>query len=92
MNRFFYIFYQIFYIKINLARCTTNNDCELTEACIAGGCQHPCDARNPCAQNAVCINTNHGAECSCIEGFHGNGFVGCLPGMNNNNNDCNDTV
>ena len=60
--------------------CITNEDCGPTEACIGHRCQHPCDIYNPCAQNAVCINTNHGCDCSCAEGFHGNGFVGCVPG------------
>lgn len=42
-------------------------------------CQRPCDLHNPCAVNGVCINTNHGTDCSCAEGYHGNAFVGCLP-------------
>lgn len=60
--------------------CSSSDDCPLTEACIGGACQHPCDAHNPCALNAVCINTNHGSDCSCAEGYQGNGFVGCAPG------------
>nr|CAD7425818.1 unnamed protein product [Timema monikensis] len=59
--------------------CTSSNDCQLTEACIEKKCQRPCDMHNPCALNAVCINTNHVSECSCAEGYHGNGFVGCAP-------------
>lgn len=43
-------------------------------------CQRPCDVHNPCAEHAVCINTNHGSDCSCEEGFQGNGYVGCSPG------------
>jgi hypothetical protein len=52
----------------------------LTEAGVGGVCQHPCDVHNPCAFNAVCINTNHRTDCSCAEGYQGNGFVGCAPG------------
>ncbi|KAH1017853.1 hypothetical protein HUJ05_008447 [Dendroctonus ponderosae] len=59
---------------------TTNEDCPISEACIDRACQRPCDVHNPCAQNAVCINTNHGCDCSCQEGYQGNGFVGCAPG------------
>lgn len=50
------------------------------EACVGNVCRRPCDVKNPCAPNAVCINRNHGSECSCIEGYHGNGFVACQPG------------
>lgn len=60
--------------------CTTNEDCPISEACIDRACQRPCDVHNPCAQHAVCINTNHGCDCSCQEGYQGDGFVGCAPG------------
>lgn len=61
--------------------CTINNDCMNGEVCIQQICQNPCTVHNPCAQNAACINTAHGVDCSCVEGFQGNGFVGCLPGQ-----------
>ncbi|XP_028157244.1 uncharacterized protein LOC114350564 isoform X7 [Ostrinia furnacalis] len=67
--------------------CTRNEDCQLTEACINNACQHPCAIHNPCAQNAVCINTNHGSDCSCVEGYQGNGYVGCVP-VNDNKSVC----
>lgn len=60
--------------------CIRNEDCSLTEACIDRACQRPCDLHDPCASNAVCINTNHGTDCSCSEGYQGNGYVGCTPG------------
>lgn len=63
-----------------VAECTRNSDCDITEACINRRCQHPCDAHNPCAQNAVCMNANHVADCSCVDGYQGNGFIGCQPG------------
>ena len=61
-------------------QCTRNEDCSLAEACIDGACRHPCEVRNPCAPNAACVNVNHGSDCSCIEGFAGNGYVSCEPG------------
>uniref|UniRef100_A0A336MK52 CSON000396 protein n=1 Tax=Culicoides sonorensis TaxID=179676 RepID=A0A336MK52_CULSO len=64
-------------IKNETIKCTTNQDCGLTEACIANICQRPCDLRNPCVPNAVCLNVNHGSDCSCIEGYQGNGYVKC---------------
>ncbi|GFG35532.1 hypothetical protein Cfor_09648, partial [Coptotermes formosanus] len=67
------------YCCCDVVSCSSNDDCPLTEACLGGACQHPCDAHNPCAFNAVCINTNHGTDCSCAEGYQGNGFVGCAP-------------
>lgn len=65
-----------------IVSCDSNEECQLTEACINNACQRPCDIHNPCAHNAVCINTNHGSDCSCAEGFQGNGYVGCVPGKN----------
>jgi len=70
----------IFYHPPNLVTCNTNNDCTNGEVCIQQICQNQCTVHNPCAQNAACINTAHGVDCSCVEGFQGNGFVGCLPG------------
>lgn len=61
-------------------KCTNNDDCPLTEACIGDMCQRPCDVNNPCAFNAICVNTNHGSDCSCTDGYQGNGYVGCQPG------------
>lgn len=69
-----------FLFSMHTVKCTSNEDCPLTEACISGMCQRPCDLHNPCAQNAVCVNTNHGSDCSCAEGYHGNGYVGCQLG------------
>lgn len=60
-----------------LVKCTRNEDCALTEACINQKCQRPCDLNNPCAYNAVCVNTNHGSDCQCAEGYNGNGYVEC---------------
>jgi hypothetical protein len=61
-------------------QCTSNDDCSPTEACIDYTCQHPCDLNNPCAHNAVCINTNHGSDCKCAENHYGNGYDNCQPG------------
>lgn len=68
------------YLTFCSVGCTRNEDCSLTEACINNACQHPCAIHNPCTSNAVCINTNHGSDCSCAEGYQGNGYVGCVPG------------
>lgn len=74
----YYFFFALFFV--NVVGCTSNVDCPITEACIGNSCQRPCDVHNPCAQHAVCINTNHGSDCSCAEGFQGDGYVGCTPG------------
>ncbi|CAB0029718.1 unnamed protein product, partial [Trichogramma brassicae] len=59
------------------AGCSSDRDCPLTETCIDEVCQEPCQLRNPCTTHAVCLNTNHGTDCSCEEGYHGNGFSLC---------------
>lgn len=76
----FLSFLTFFSCTFFLVTCTRNDDCPLTEACIGHKCQRPCDVHNPCAEHAVCINTNHGSDCSCEEGFQGNGYVGCAIG------------
>lgn len=68
------------FLDLSLAGCTSDKDCPLTTACIAGTCQEPCLVRNPCVKNAICVNTNHRAECSCDDGYHGNGFLYCALG------------
>lgn len=68
------------FLNLSLAGCTSDKDCPLTTACIAATCQEPCLHRNPCVKNAVCVNSNHRAECSCNEGYHGNGFLYCALG------------
>lgn len=73
--------YTGFFLNLSLAGCTIHKDCPLTEACIEGICQEPCLVWNPCAQNAICVNTNHRADCSCEDGYHGNGFNYCEPGI-----------
>lgn len=65
------------FLTLSLVGCTSNRDCALTQACVGQICQEPCAVHNPCARHAVCINTNHGTDCSCEEGYHGNGFVTC---------------
>lgn len=72
--------YTGFFLNLSLAGCTSDKDCPLTEVCIGGTCQDPCLVWNPCTKNAICINTNHQAECSCEDGYYGNGFSYCEPG------------
>lgn len=72
--------YTGFFLNLSLAGCTSHKDCPLTEACNEGTCQEPCLVWNPCAKNAICVNTNHGADCSCEDGYQGNGFSYCAPG------------
>lgn len=62
-------------------KCTRNEECSLTEACIDGSCHPPCLLRLPCALNAVCVNVNHDTECRCIEGFEGNAYSSCRRGL-----------
>lgn len=69
--------------KICTVQCTRNEDCSLAEACFDGSCLHPCNVRNPCATNAVCVNVNHGTDCSCAEGYEGNAYAVCKPGKQN---------
>lgn len=63
--------------------CTNNENCSPNEACIDNICQQPCDVHSPCAQNAVCLNVNHGCDCVCEDGFEGNGYALCIPGKIN---------
>lgn len=70
------------FITLSLVGCTSNRDCPLTETCVGQICQEPCRIKNPCAAHAVCINSNHGTDCICEQGYHGNGFSACALGKN----------
>lgn len=61
-------------------QCFVNEDCPYTESCIDNACHPSCNVRNPCAEHAVCVNINHGSDCKCQDGYHGNGYVGCQQG------------
>lgn len=39
---------------------------------------HPCSP-SPCGPNAICKERNEAGSCSCIEGFHGDPYLGCRP-------------
>lgn len=88
-NTFFFRFTFYFKLKITVytvtctnctVQCTRNEDCSVEEACFDGSCHRPCDVRNPCAPNAACLNVNHGTDCSCLDGYEGNGYTSCHPG------------
>lgn len=44
-----------------------NNDCNEDSVCVNGICRHACtsEAKNPCANNAICFARNHAAACKC---------------------------
>lgn len=61
-----------------LAWCQSSNECGLTEECIQGQCNNPCEARSACGMNAECNVLNHAKQCSCPAGFTGNQLVECV--------------
>lgn len=38
----------------------------------------PCTP-NPCGSNAVCVERNGAASCSCIPNYHGDPYISCKP-------------
>lgn len=63
-------------------RCTSDNDCPISEKCVIDSygrpdCKNACQGRVLCGRNAECTARNHNAVCSCKQGFVGDGQVGC---------------
>lgn len=58
--------------------CQYNEDCPPNKLCdrLNRRCINPCSA-DSCGENADCTPVNHGIECSCRNGFHGNAYIEC---------------
>lgn len=57
--------------------CIINPECSSNRACINQKCRDPCPGS--CGSNAICNVINHNPVCSCIPGFTGDPFRGCVP-------------
>lgn len=57
--------------------CTINPECQTTRACINQLCRDPCPGS--CGSNALCNVINHSPSCTCLIGFIGDPFRGCIP-------------
>lgn len=56
--------------------CVISQECPSNQACINEKCLDPCI--NACGNNAKCDVINHMPLCSCISGYKGDAFVGCV--------------
>lgn len=56
--------------------CTINPECPSHLACINQKCADPCPGS--CGSNAQCSVINHTPICTCITGYTGDPFTGCL--------------
>lgn len=56
--------------------CIISQECPSNQACINEKCVDPC--KNACGSNAKCDVVNHTPLCSCLEGFKGDAFIGCV--------------
>lgn len=61
-----------------LASCQSDEECGLTEKCLQGQCNNPCDQRSACGMNAECRVFSHNKQCSCPPEFTGNQDVECV--------------
>jgi hypothetical protein len=61
-----------------LASCQSDEECGLTEKCLQGQCNNPCDQPSACGMNAECRVFSHNKQCSCPPGFTGNQDVECV--------------
>lgn len=60
------------------APCQSDEECSLTEKCLQGQCNNPCDQHSACGMNAECRVFSHNKQCSCPPGFTGNHDVECV--------------
>ena len=72
----------IFYFPGNVcyisASCQSDEECSLTDKCLQGQCNNPCDQHSACGMNAECRVFNHNKQCSCPPGFTGNHDIECV--------------
>uniref|UniRef100_A0A1A9ZCQ3 EGF-like domain-containing protein n=1 Tax=Glossina pallidipes TaxID=7398 RepID=A0A1A9ZCQ3_GLOPL len=57
--------------------CRNDLNCAPDQTCINKMCKNPCDSLGQCGQCASCLVVNHGVQCSCPNGFVGDGLTGC---------------
>lgn len=57
--------------------CVISQECPSNRACINERCVDPCSGM--CGKNAKCDVVNHTPLCSCLEGYKGDAFIGCVP-------------
>merc|ERR1712106_1119137 len=78
-------------IKVNdQPFCQSDSDCPIFQACIGNKCLDPCYSQSTCAFGAECQVINHRATCSCLVGYAGDGFNGCIKLECQNNRECQD--
>lgn len=56
--------------------CVISQECPPSQACINEKCSDPC--AGACGNNAKCDVINHTPLCSCLEGYRGDAFIGCI--------------
>lgn len=62
-------------VSCNRGECESDSECSTNQACYNFKCRDPCiDA---CGQGAQCQARNHGAICSCGQGFVGDPLTAC---------------
>ncbi|KAG7155063.1 Neurogenic locus Notch protein-like 2, partial [Homarus americanus] len=57
--------------------CESDAECPPSEMCQHNTCIDPCRKNNPCPSSAICVGTNHLAQCQCPPGMSGNPQVSC---------------
>lgn len=68
-------------INLLLASCQSDAECGLSEQCLQGQCNNPCERQGACGLNANCKVFNHVKHCSCPAGFTGGSEIECVRSM-----------
>lgn len=56
--------------------CVISQECPSNQACINEKCRDPCVGA--CGNNAKCDVISHTPLCSCLDGYKGDAFIGCV--------------
>jgi len=64
-----------------IASCQSDAECGLSEQCLQGQCNNPCERQGSCGLNANCNVINHVKHCSCPAGFTGGSEIECVRSM-----------
>lgn len=66
---------------VYIASCQSDAECGLSEQCLQGQCNNPCERQGACGLNSNCKVFNHVKHCSCPPGFTGGSEIECVRSM-----------
>ena len=76
----FFIFFSNFFFFYVIGECENDSECRSDQACFNFACKDSC--QDACGVSAQCKALNHGAICSCPNGYVGDPLTACRAARN----------